>query len=125
MEVLLVVDFEINVVYIINEFVVVGVYEVLKLIGCENDVLIVLVDGGCFGVQNVVDGVIGVILQQYLLLMVLFGIEVIVFYVVDGILFVLIEGKDFFDIGVVFVIDMVVDGVDLILVVEGMDFCWG
>ena len=64
-------------VYTINEPAAAGAYEALKAIGRENDVLIVSVDGGCPGVQNVKDGVIGATSQQYPLLMASLGIEAI------------------------------------------------
>ena len=53
MENLLQKDPGINVVYTINEPAAAGAYEALKSVGRENDVLIVSVDGGCPGVQNV------------------------------------------------------------------------
>jgi fructose transport system substrate-binding protein len=56
MENLLAVDPTINVVYTINEPAAAGAYEALKAIGREDDVLIVSVDGGCPGVQNVAEG---------------------------------------------------------------------
>ncbi|MBU2360279.1 MAG: substrate-binding domain-containing protein, partial [Alphaproteobacteria bacterium] len=65
MENLLTVNPDINVVYTINEPAAAGAYEALKAVGRENDVLIVSVDGGCPGVQNVADGVIGATSQQY------------------------------------------------------------
>lgn len=125
MEALLAVDPEINVVYTINEPAAAGAYEALKAIGRENDVLIVSVDGGCPGVQNVADGVIGATSQQYPLLMASLGIEAIASYAADGTLPQPTEGKDFFDTGVALVTDMAVDGVDSISVAEGMDLCWG
>jgi thiamine pyrophosphate-dependent acetolactate synthase large subunit-like protein len=73
MENLLAKDPMINVVYTINEPAAAGAYEALKAIGRENDVLIVSVDGGCPGVQNVKDGVIGATSQQYPLLMASLG----------------------------------------------------
>ena len=54
----------INVVHTINEPAAAGAYEALKAVGRENDVLIVSVDGGCPGVQNVADGVIGATSQH-------------------------------------------------------------
>lgn len=75
MENLLATDPMINVVYTINEPAAAGAYEALKSIGRENDVLIVSVDGGCPGVANVKDGVIGATSQQYPLLMASLGIE--------------------------------------------------
>ena len=64
MENLLQKDPSINVVYTINEPAAAGAYEALKAVGREGDVLIVSVDGGCPGVQNVKEGVIGATSQQ-------------------------------------------------------------
>ena len=125
MENLLAVDPEINVVYTINEPAAAGAYEALKDIGRENDVLIVSVDGGCPGVQNVEDGVIGATSQQYPLLMASKGIEAIAAFAKDGTKPQATEGKDFFDTGVALVTDKPVEGVDSISVAEGKDLCWG
>jgi len=125
MENLLAIDPTINVVYTINEPAAAGAYEALKSIGRENDVLIVSVDGGCPGVQNVVDGVIGATSQQYPLLMASKGIEAIAAFAKDGTLPQPTEGKDFFDTGVALVTDQPVDGVDSIDTAEGADLCWG
>ena len=70
-------DPDINVVYTINEPAAAGAYEALKAVGKEKDVLIVSVDGGCPGVKNVAEGVIGATSQQYPLLMASMGIEAI------------------------------------------------
>ncbi|MCC1491336.1 sugar ABC transporter substrate-binding protein [Cognatishimia sp. F0-27] len=125
MENLLVKDPEINVVYTINEPAAAGAYEALKSIGRENDVLIVSVDGGCPGVQNIKDGVIGATSQQYPLLMASKGIEAIAAWAADGTKPEATDGKDFFDTGVALVTDRPVDGVDSIDTDEGMDLCWG
>jgi fructose transport system substrate-binding protein len=125
MENLLAVDPEINVVYTINEPAAAGAYEALKSIGRENDVLIVSVDGGCPGIQNIADGVIGATSQQYPLLMASKGIEAIAQFASDGTLPANTEGKDFFDTGVALVTDQPVDGVESISVAEGTDLCWG
>lgn len=125
MENLLAADPEINVVYTINEPAAAGAYEALKSIGRENDVLIVSVDGGCPGVQNIADGVIGATSQQYPLLMASKGIEAIAQFAADGTLPANTEGKDFFDTGVALVTDQPAEGVDSISVAEGMDLCWG
>ena len=102
-----------------------GAYEALKDVGRENDVLIVSVDGGCPGVQNVADGVIGATSQQYPLLMASLGIEAIVQYAADGTLPENTPGKDFFDTGVALVAGEAADGVESISVEEGMELCWG
>ena len=125
MENLLAVDPEINVVYTINEPAAAGAYEALKSIGRENDVLIVSVDGGCPGVQNIADGVIGATSQQYPLLMASKGIEAIAAYAADGTLPQNTPGKNFFDTGVALVTDRPAEGVDSISVAEGTELCWG
>lgn len=125
MENLLAQDPMINVVHTINEPAAAGAYEALKSIGRENDVLIVSVDGGCPGVQNVKDGVIGATSQQYPLLMASLGIEAIKKWADEGVKPEPTPGKDFFDTGVALVTDEPVDGVDSISVEEGMALCWG
>ncbi|MFQ6553752.1 sugar ABC transporter substrate-binding protein [Aestuariibius insulae] len=125
MENLLAQDPEINVVYTINEPAAAGAYEALRAIGRENDVLIVSVDGGCPGVQNIKDGVIGATSQQYPLLMASKGIEAIAAWAADGTKPEATDGKDFFDTGVALVTDQPVDGVESIDTDEGMELCWG
>lgn len=115
----------INVVYTINEPAAAGAYEALKAIGRENDVLIVSVDGGCPGVQNVADGVIAATSQQYPLLMASLGIEAIAQFAKDGTLPANTEGKAFLDTGVGLVAAEPVDGVDSLSVDEGTNLCWG
>lgn len=125
MEELLAIDPMINVVYTINEPAAAGAYEALRSIGRENDVLIVSVDGGCPGVQNVADGVIGATSQQYPLLMASLGIEAIAQFAADGTVPQPSAGLDFFNTGVALVTDTPVDGVDSVSVAEGTDLCWG
>jgi fructose transport system substrate-binding protein len=118
MENLLAIDPMINVVYTINEPAAAGAYEALRAIGREDDVLIVSVDGGCPGVQNVADGVIGATSQQYPLLMASLGIEAIApgprRHEARA-----TPGKDFFDTGVALVTDKPVEGVESISVRGG------
>lgn len=125
MENLLAKDPGINVVYTINEPAAAGAYEALKSIGRENDVLIVSVDGGCPGIQNVAEGVIGATSQQYPLLMASLGIEAIAAWAKDGTKPAATEGKDFFDTGVSLVTDKPAEGVESISVAEGTERCWG
>lgn len=125
MENLLASDPMINVVYTINEPAAAGAYEALKAIGRENDVLIVSVDGGCPGVANVEEGIIGATSQQYPMLMASKGIEAIAAWAKDGTKPAATEGKGFFDTGVALVTDKPADGVDSISVAEGKDLCWG
>ena len=125
MENLLARDPTINVVYTINEPAAAGAYEALKSIGRENDVLIVSIDGGCPGVANVRDGVIGATSQQYPLRMASLGIEAIAAWAREGARPALTPGKDFFDTGVALITDRPAAGVDSIGTNEGTDFCWG
>ena len=125
MENLLAIDPMINVVYTINEPAAAGAHEALKAIGRENDVLVVSVDGGCPGVQNVGDGIIGATSQQYPLLMASLGIEAIAAWAKDGSKPENTPGKDFFDTGVALITDKPADGVESISVAEGLDLCWG
>ena len=87
--------------------------------------LIVSVDGGCPGVQNVADGVIGATSQQYPLQMAALGIEAIAQFAADGTLPQPTEGKDFTDTGVALVTGAPVEGVESISVEEGLELCWG
>lgn len=125
MENLLQKDPTINVVHTINEPAAAGAYEALKAVGREGDVLIVSVDGGCPGIQNVKDGVIGATSQQYPLLMASLGIEAIAQYAADGTLPENTPGKDFTDTGVALVTDKPVDGVESIDTAKGTELCWG
>jgi fructose transport system substrate-binding protein len=125
MENLLAKDPTINVVHTINEPAAAGAYEALKAIGRENDVLIVSVDGGCPGVQDVADGVIGATSQQYPLLMASLGVEAVKKWADEGVKPENTPGKDFVDTGVALITDQPADGVESLSVAEGMDLCWG
>ena len=125
MESLLAKDPEINVVYTINEPAAAGAYEALKAVGREGEVLIVSVDGGCPGVTNVKDGVIGATSQQYPLQMASLGIEAIAAFAKDGSKPAPTEGKDFFDTGVTLITDKPVEGVESIDSAKGLELCWG
>lgn len=125
MENLLQKDPSINVVHTINEPAAAGAYEALKAVGKQKDVLIVSVDGGCPGVKNVKEGVIGATSQQYPLLMASKGIEAIAAFAKDGTKPKPTEGKNFFDTGVSLVTDKPAKGVPSIDTKEGTAKCWG
>ncbi|MCV0396098.1 MAG: sugar ABC transporter substrate-binding protein [Rhizobiaceae bacterium] len=125
MENLLQRDPSINVVYTINEPAAAGAYETLRSFGKTDGVLIVSIDGGCPGVQNVKEGIIGATSQQYPLMMASLGIEAIAKFAETGEKPEPTEGKDFYDTGVTLITDQPVEGVESIDSAEGLDKCWG
>jgi len=125
MENLLQKDPMVNLVYTLNEPAAAGAYEALKSVGREGDVTIVSVDGGCPGVKNVAEGVIGATSQQYPLIMASMGIEAIAQYAKDGTLPKPTEGKAFTDTGTVLVTDKPVEGLSSIDSKTGLERCWG
>ncbi len=118
-------DPEINVVYTINEPAAAGAYEALKAFGRDKDVLIVSVDGGCPGVSNVRDGVIGATSMQFPLAMASKGVEAVLEYVKTGAKPSNTEGLDFFDTGVELITDQPVDGLESKNSEQGLKQCWG
>jgi len=125
MENLLQIDPTINVVYTINEPAAAGAYEALRAMGRESEVLVVSVDGGCPGVQNVADGVIGATSMQFPLDMASLGIAAIAAFAADGTRPANTEGLDFVNTGVLLVTDRPVDGVPSITSAEALTRCWG
>ncbi len=125
MENLLQKDPSINLVYTINEPAAAGAYEALKAVGKEKDALIVSVDGGCPGVENVKDGVIGATSMQFPLLMASLGVEAIAEFAKSGKKPENTEGLDFYDTGVKLITDTVAEGVESTSSEDGMKLCWG
>lgn len=123
MEALLAKNPDINLVYTINEPAAAGAYEALKAAG--KTALIVSVDGGCPGVEDVKAGVIGATSQQYPLQMAALGIEAIAKFAADGSKPAPTEGKDFFDTGVALITDQPVEGVESLDSAKGLELCWG
>jgi fructose transport system substrate-binding protein len=125
MENLLQVDSGINVVHTINEPAAAGAYEALRAFGLEDQVLIVSVDGGCPGVQNVAEGVIGATSMQFPLLMASLGVEAVHEFAQTGAKPEPSPGLDFFNTGVELVTDAPVEGVPSITSEEALEKCWG
>ncbi|WP_420179944.1 substrate-binding domain-containing protein [Paenarthrobacter sp. TA1.8] len=125
METLLAKNPNVNVVYTINEPAAAGAFEALKSAGKEKDVLIVSVDGGCTGVNNVKSGVIGATAQQYPVKMAEMGVKAIVELAKTGKKPANSEGLDFFNTGVELVTDKPADGVKSITTTEASQVCWG
>ena len=125
MENLLQKDPGVNLVYTINEPAAAGAYEALKAVGLEDEVLIVSVDGGCPGVRNVKDGVIGATSMQFPLKMASLGVEAIAEYAKTGVKPEPSPGKDFYNTGVTLITDQPAQGVESIGSSAGLDQCWG
>ncbi len=87
--------------------------------------LIVSVDGGCPGVKNVAENIIGATSQQYPLLMASLGIEAIKKFADTGEKPAPTPGLDFFDTGVTLITDKPAAGVDSIDTKDGLAKCWG
>ena len=125
METLLQKDPGVNVVYTINEPAAAGAYQALKAVGREKDVLVVSVDGGCPGVRNVADKVIGATSMQFPLKMADYGVRAIVVYIESGMKPGTTPGKAFYDTGVQLITDEPAEGVPSITTKEGLKICWG
>ncbi|KQT84186.1 sugar ABC transporter [Aurantimonas sp. Leaf443] len=125
MENLLQKDPGVNVVYTINEPAAAGAYEAIKAAGMDGQVLVVSVDGGCPGVANVKEGVIGATSMQYPLKMAAMGVEAVDKFVKTGEKPAATEGLNFTDTGVDLVTDKPADGVKSMSSADAMKACWG
>lgn len=125
MENLLQRDPGINVVYTINEPAAAGAYEALRAVGRQNDVLVVSVDGGCPGVENIRDGVIGATSMQFPLNMASLGVEAVIEYARTGVKPEATPGLDFVNTGVNLITDKPVKGIESKSSKEGLTMCWG
>ena len=120
MENCLVANPDIDLVYTINEPAAFGAYTAIENVGSAGEVMIVSVDGGCAGVEGVIDGRIAATSQQYPLRMASLGVENIVAAVQGG---EFAEG--YTDTGVTLITANPVDGVDSEGVAFGYESCWG
>lgn len=117
---------DVNVVYTINEPAAAGAWEALKAAGKDDgSVLVVSVDGGCPGVENVKAGVIGATSQQYPLKMAAMAMEAIAEYAKSGTKPTVDPQLGFLDTGATLITDKPADGVESIDTAEGMNLCWG
>lgn len=115
----------INVVYTINEPAAVGAHKALQAAGKTQGVLVVSIDGGCDGVRQVKDGVIGATSQQYPLKMAELGVQAIKKIANGGEKPKVSDGLDFFDTGVSLVTDKQASGVESITSADATQRCWG
>ncbi len=111
---------DINLVYTINEPAARGVYTALQAVGRENDVVIVSVDGGCTGVEDVKAGKIAATSQQYPLKMAQMGVDAVVNFVKTG-----EAPSGYTDTGVTLITDDPVEGVESEDTTFGLENCWG
>ncbi len=117
---------DINVVYTINEPAAAGAWEALKAAGKDDgSVLVVSVDGGCPGVENVKSGVIGATSQQYPLKMASMAMEAIAEFTKTGTKPTVDSELGFLDTGATLVTDKPAEGVESVDTTEGMNLCWG
>ncbi len=114
---------DINVVYTINEPTAVGANAALA--AASKKAMIVSIDGGCSGVQQVKSGVIGATSQQYPLKMASLGVEAIAKIARGGEKPQVTQGLDFYDTGVALVTDKKSEGIESITSDEGSKICWG
>ena len=125
MENLLQKDPSISVVYTINEPAAAGAYEALRASGRDKDVLLVSIDGGCPGVRNVKDGVIGATSMQFPLLMAQKGVEAVKTFASGGGKPQPSPGLDFVNTGVELVTDKPVADLPSIDSAAALKKCWG
>ena len=117
---------DINVVYTINEPAAAGAWEALKAAGKDDgSVLVVSIDGGCPGVENVKAGIIGATSQQYPLKMASMAMESIAAFAKDGTKPTVNSELGFLDTGATLITDKPVEGVESITTEEGLKLCWG
>ena len=111
---------DINLVYTINEPAAFGAWTALRAAGKDKDVVIVSVDGGCRGVQGVVDGKIAATSQQYPLKMATMGVEAVVKFAKGG-----AKASGYTDTGVNLITDKAQAGVPSKDTKFGVANCWG
>ena len=126
MENLLAKNKNINVIYTINEPTAAGAYAALTAAGKKTgDFILVSVDGGKSGVQNVADGKIAATSQQYPLVMADKGVQAIVDVVKNGKKPIVSAGLDFFNTGVTLIAKDAVAGIDSKDPAYGLANAWG
>jgi fructose transport system substrate-binding protein len=126
MENLLAKNKDINVIYTINEPTAAGAYAALTAAGKKTgDYILVSVDGGKAGVENVANGHISATSQQYPLKMADLGVAAILDIVKTGKKPEVSPGLDFFNTGVTLIAKDPVAGVDSKDPQYGLDNAWG
>ncbi len=111
---------DINLVYTINEPAAFGAWTAIRAAGKDKEITIVSVDGGCRGVQGVVDGKIAATSQQYPLKMATLGVEAVVKFAKGG-----AKPTGYTDTGVTLITDKPQAGVPSKDSKFGTANCWG
>jgi fructose transport system substrate-binding protein len=111
---------DINLVYTINEPAAFGAFTAIRSAGKQKQITIVSVDGGCRGVQGVVDGRIAATSQQYPLKMATLGVEAVAKYAQSG-----TKPSGYTDTGVTLITDKPQQGVPSKDSKYGAANCWG
>jgi fructose transport system substrate-binding protein len=111
---------DINLVYTINEPAAFGAWTAIRAAGKAKQITVVSVDGGCRGVQGVVDGKIAATSQQYPLKMATMGVAAVVKYAKDG-----TKASGYTDTGVTLITDKPQQGVPSKDTKFGVANCWG
>ena len=110
---------QIDVVYAINEPSAYGGMAALKAAGKDKGVIAVAIDGGCFAMPWVKDGILAATTQQYPLLMASKGVEAVAEYIKTG------KKPTSLDTGEQLITNDPQPGVPSITVEEGTKLCWG
>ena len=115
-----------NVIYTINEPAAEGAYQAIKKAGKEKaGITIVSVDGGCPGVKDVKEGIIGATSMQFPLLMASKGVEAIAEFAKSNKKPEPTPGLTFYNTGVELITDHPVAGIPSKTSEEGAKLCWG
>jgi fructose transport system substrate-binding protein len=125
METLLAKNGNINVVYAINEPAAYGGFQALQAAGKEKGVLVVGIDGGCAGVDQISKGSLGATSMQFPSKMATLGMQAIVTLVKTGKKPSVTKGLSFFNTGVQLVTDKPVKGLPSITSAAASKLCWG
>lgn len=115
---------DINVVYAMNEPAGQGAYAALKAAGRDKDVMLVVIDGSCDGIELVRSGVFDADATQYPGKMARLGIDAIAKVARGGAPPDKTEGKDFYDTGTALATADPVDGVKSQTPDEAGKICW-
>lgn len=125
METLMAANPKINVAYAINEPTAYGAAQAIEAAGKSDEILLVTVDGGCQGVDEVSKGTIAADSQQYPVKMAELGVQAIYDLITTGEKPEVTKGLDFFNTGVALVTDDPQSGIDSISSADAAKICWG